>query len=101
MNIQNAIGYADVLFIAKVAAPYQVSEETFAQIVAALNAPNVDPEGRADAIEFFALACNMAAKVEPRAADVSSIYRAACECARRNGVPAFGDKQPTKLAPLV
>lgn len=101
MKISNALGYADVIFLASVALPYQVSEATFAQIVAALNASGVDPTDRADAIAFFASACNMAAEVNPRAADVASIYAAACECARRQGLPVFGDTARRRIAPLV
>jgi hypothetical protein len=68
--------------------PWEVSEKTFAEICA-LAQTATDPILRADALDFFQLATTTAARVNPRAADVSSVYRAARECARQAGRPIF------------
>ncbi len=88
----NAARYADdVAFIAGTAAPYQVSAEIFAQVCALINNAQALATDRTDAIEFFALACDMAVTVDSTAQSIDSVYRAACEAARRQGFRAYGD----------
>ena len=73
---------SELTFHAALAAPYEVSEAEFAAIVALLtDGTALSLQERADVLRFFHEACELAASVDERAADVSSIHRAACKAA--------------------
>lgn len=79
----------EVVFLACSVEPWQVSEREFASIVALLRDDSLPTHERENVLAFFALACDMAAQHDPTAADVVSVYRAACAKARELGEPVF------------
>jgi hypothetical protein len=83
----------ELLFHASATMPWNVSEAEFLAIVAMISdGTMLTTEERNDVEGFFALACNVAADVNPMACDAVAVYHAAREAAKRWGtVRAFSE----------
>jgi hypothetical protein len=80
MNLKRYV--SELTFHAALAQPYEVSQAEFVAIVALLtDGTDLTMQERADVQRFVAEACEMAAGVDPSAADAVSIHKAACKLA--------------------
>ena len=83
---------AEMLFHAAVAAPWEVSEEEFLTLVAMMSdGTTISHDERQDIVSFFAVACDYASRMDVRAADAVSIYRAAVKAAKSMGCKVHGE----------
>ena len=87
LNIQR---YAnELLFQAAIAAPHEVSEAQFCDIISLLTETKLTLEERGDICRFMEEACEAAASVDPKASDVSAIYKASYVSAVLKGLPVY------------
>lgn len=78
---------ASLVIVASTGAPWEMSTEDFVFVISLLSDESVtlSREDRADILQFFAEACELAAQVDPRACDAKTIHYCARHAAFRNG----------------
>jgi hypothetical protein len=82
----------DLLLVAAVALPWEVSEETFVSVAALLGDGTPLTNGERDDIgAFISLACETAGN-NYRATDTTSVYRQALQNVRQSGCHVYGDE---------